>query len=1216
MALRTTYSAETWDKVYQAFASVNFTSFDFDTVKQSLVDYTRTYYPEQFNDYIQSSEFIALLEMFAYICEQLAYRIDMMSHESFITTAQRKQSILRLAKLISYKATRNVAVRGLVKFTSVTTSEQVIDSRGTNLSGLSITWNDPNNPNWKEQFFLVMNRILNTRFGEPSKTYQVGDVVMDLYSLKNNADSFPVGVAPFTVNTGIESHPMELVPADLDENGPFEREPDPIASLSIIYANDGIGDGSDYTGFLGFIKQGVLSRLDYEIVDLLPNRAIEFETPNINHTDVWVQRVDSSDRIIERWTQVDSISEQNLAFNDLLQTRRKFEVDSLEGDRIKVLFGDGDFSDIPQGIFRFWQRQSAGQSIVIQKNRIVNQAMNFTYRGSTGNNETCSMTFSLTSTLQNGSATESIEHVRRSAPATYYSQNRMVNGQDYNTYMLKDPTILRLVAINRTFAGQPKYIDWNDASGQYENVKMFGDDLTMRYVASINSQTTSVSGRALIDSVIEPLLSSSGLINMMLHISAADPVMQGVVSPPRRRFIEDNRGSIYLDRAGNPVNLISSVTADGSLKEKTAIQGLIDRHYYGEPLQTIVLADNTILGLIPDPDFFPTDDSKIYQENLPRTIDGVNRFPPGDIGSGLQPIGEQDYFALRYNRYLRGIGDGTISVVTPLPATYRASTTSPASDEVLTIEVQADGQTLSVRSNLRGTFASATIGEPYLFQPPGTTSPVTLFTVTQGFTTPFEPGDAFILDIAASTGDVTTRLFPGTSLTVFNLNGWWQTLRSSELPAYSGGIVDSQHFEQKFILSDVTDTDPGPGTGENLQQHSWLIFVKKIKSSSTVIGYEVHSRELKLVVESPTTKFWYNSVDQLLDSDTKKRVFDNVKVLRSNLDYKGRPLVKSHVYDVVGAVTDDNGAINFNQLELMPSDLLNEDDSGNLIADRLLQFESFAGAGDADTTQTAYEYFIVGAPDVALAPTDAAYTAALSAFGSSPSGSLAAYHTPSGVWYGRRLRMPQTGGDVGLDFMWSHFSPFTNIVDPSVTNIHDVYLMTRGYYDNVISYIRGQSTSVPVPPSPLELRSSYGYLLNNKMLSDTVVLHPGKLRLLFGNMAEPQLRAKFKVVRQQGASLTNERIKEEILNVINTYFDIDNWDFGDTFYATELITLIHQRLPSDVASVVLVPVYSTNSFGSMFTVESGHDEILQSAAELSDIEVVEALTPTVIRQSR
>lgn len=1209
MALRTTYSAETWEKVYQAFSAVNFTAFDFSTVKQSLIDYTRTYYPEQFNDYIQSSEFIALLELFAYICEQLAYRIDMVGHENFITTAQRKQSILRLAKLISYKATRNIPVRGLVKFTTVTTTEQIIDSRGINLSGLTIVWNDPNNPNWREQFFLVMNRLLNTRFGEPQKSFQIGDVVMDLYSLKNLSTSFPLGVSPFTVSTGVESFPMEVVPADVDENGPFEREPDPVAALSVIYSNDGVGDGSDYTGFLAFIKQGILSRTDYLVPDLLPNRRIEFNTPSVNHTDVWVQRIDDAQRVIERWVQVDSISEQNLAFNNIRSTRKKFEVDTLEGDRIRVLFGDGDFSDMPQGTFRFWTRQSAGRSIVVQKNRVVNEPLSFSYTGATGNTETATLTFSLTTTLQNGSAAETIEHIRRSGPATYYAQNRMVNGQDYNTYMLKDPTILRLSAINRTFAGQPKYIDWNDASGQYENVKLFGDDLTMRYSIRLNSQTTSVSGRALIDTVIEPLLSSPGIINMMLHISATDPVTAGVVSPPRRRFIEDNRGDRYFDRTGAFVNLNSSVAADGSLKEKTALQGLIDKHFYGEPLSIVVRPDSAIWGLIPDPELVPTDDSNLYQENLPRTIDGVNLFRPGDTGSSLQRVGEPEYFALKYNRYMRGVGVGSITL-TPTTLDFQLPSQLMAQGpETLTIEVQSDGVTLAVRSNVRGSFATGTVGEVYQFNAGLAVTAFDLFTVTSDPVTPLQPGDAFIVDVN-SLGGISLRpvgVFQPGLVQPINLNGWWQLLYgTSELPDYGAGIVDSQFFDQKFTTADFP---------ADQRQHSWLIFVRKIRNSSnTLIGYEVHNRELKLVIESPTTKFWYNAVDQLLDSETKKRVFDNLKVLRSNLDFTGAPLRKSQVYDVVGAVSNSDGIVNVNSLEIMPSDLLNEDDSGNLIADRMLQFENFAGSG---TGIESYEYFVVGAPDVVLQNTDPELGNALGAFAVAPPGSLAALNTSNLTWYGRRLRMPHIdpNGDAGLDFMWSHFSPFTNIIDPSVTNIHDIYLMTRGYYDNVINFVRGVSTITPTPPTPLELRSAYGYLLNNKMLSDTVVLHPGRIKLLFGSMAEPQLRAKFKVVRRQGASLTNERIKEEILNVINTYFDIDNWDFGDTFYATELITLIHQRLPSDVASVVLVPVYSTNSFGSLFTVESGHNEILQSAAELSDIEIVDALTPSIIRQS-
>lgn len=1183
MALRTTYSSESWDQLYTAFSAVSFVSYDFDSIKQSLIDYTRTYYPEQFDDYIASSEYIALLESFAYIAEQLAYRVDMVSHENFITTAQRKQSILRLAKLISYKATRNIPVRGLVKMTTISTSENVIDSRGVNLSGLAITWNDPNNSNWKEQFILVMNRVLSSRFGQPQKTTQVGDVVMDLYALKNDPAGLRNGVFPFSVSTGVESFPMEVVPADIDENGPFEREPDLISSLSIIYANDGIGDGSDYTGFLMFVKQGVLARIDYAINEVLPDRRVEFLPQDVNHTDVWVQKINEDGSIAERWKQIDTISEQNLVFNDNRSTRKKFEVDTRENDQIAVIFGDGDFSDAPQGQFRFWMRQSANRSLVIQKNKITNEALGFTYTSAIGNIETCSATFSLTSTLQNGSATESIEHIRRSAPATYYAQNRMVNGQDYNTFLLKDPSILRLKTINRTFAGQPKYIDWNDASGQYENVKMFGDDLTMRYQITLNTMSTSTSGKGLIDEVIEPLLKTSGVVNTLLHISAGDPDTAGIVSSPRRKFIEDNRGSRYFDKDGIEVAVLGA--GNGSLKEKTAMQGLIDRHWYGEPLSQVLDASNVLMGVIPDPGLYPEDDSRIYDATLPRTIDGVNRYPPGDIGSGLQPVAVQNYFGLRYNRLMHRVGNGTIDLtVANTPGSMWLQNGYWLDNEVWTIEVQADNQSLSVRSNLRGSFPSGKIGEPYNIMPAGFSASAEMFTVTNGSPT-LAAGDAFILDTDAL-GDLISGNRSWGNYPI-NLDGWWEVMPAVDMPAYATGMLDDQIF--------TTADDAN-------KQHSWVIFVRKVLQapSNNVIGYEVHHRELKLTVESATTKFWYNSVDQLLDGQTKKRVYDNVKILGSNLDTMYTPIKKNQIYDVVGAVADADGVVDFNMLEVVPSDLLQEDSSGDLIPDRLLQFETFAA--------NSYEYFLLASPSVIL-PGDP--------YGGS-GGWTPGSTVDNSLLYGRNLRMPQLGGvgNSGLDFMWQHFSPHTNIIDPSVSNIHDAYIMPRGYYDNVIGYVRGTVVNAPTAPTPLELRNSYGYLLESKMLSDTVVLHPGKIRLLFGGLAEAQLRAKFKVVRSQSATLTNERIKEEILNVINIFFGIDGWDFGDTFYATELISLIHQRLPSDVASVVLVPVYSTNSFGSLFTVESGIDEILQSAAELSDIIIVEALTPTVIRQSK
>jgi hypothetical protein len=1201
MAFRNTPDAESWSKIYEAFSQINFTSYDYDTIKASLIDYLRIYWPESFNDLIESSELIALLEMFAYVAEQLAYRVDMVSHENFISTAQRKQSILRLAKLISYKSTRNVPVRGLVKFTSITTTERIIDSRGVDLSGLTVNWNDPNNSNWKEQFTTIINRVMTSRLGLPQKSFQVGDVVMDLYSLNATPASTKNGVHAFSVQTGLDRYSMELVPVDLDVNGPYEREPDVNGNMSIIFANDGIGDSSEYTGFLGYVKQGTLIRIDYAINDQLPNRKIDFLPDNINHTDVWVQKLDTNGVVAERWKQVDTISEQNIIFNGDKSTRLKYEVDSLENDQISIVFGDGDFAESPVGQFRFWMRQSANRNVVIPKSKLVNETFSFTYVSANGTTETCTLTFSLTSTMQNGSASETIEHIRQSAPSTYYSQNRMVNGQDYNTYMLKDPSILRLKTINRTFAGQPKYIDWNDASGSYENVKLFGDDLSMRYDLSLNSLTTTVSGQALIDNVIEPLLNDSGIITALTYLSATHPATTGVISSPRRTFIEDNRAGLHYSTANSLISLIAGSTGDGSLKEKTAIQGLIDRHWYGEPLEYIKGDGLQVWAKIPDPALNPKDDSKIYAATVPRTIDGINKYPPGDVGSGFQPIAEQDYFALKYHRTSLGIGTGSIVVHN------RPTAGSDFDGEVWTIEIGADSKTIYVRSSLRGTFPTGVVGEVYEITPAGQIAPIDFFTISQLPTDiVFEPGDAFILDTPTNAAPTVRNIAPyfNTS-SVINLNGWWELLTTgaNDLGAeFANGPTSAAPYFHDQVYDPFGD-----------RKNSWLIFVKKIKQQPTnvVIGYEVFYRSLKLLVESPTTKFWFNEVDQILDSDTKKRVFDNIKVLRSNKDWAGNVIKSTQLYDVIGAVKKSTGENDINKLHIVPSDLLQEDTSGNLEPDRLLQFINFAGLNAAES----FEYFDLENQAVILAGTSK--SAAVNAFSSKSISAFGVVASSNPVQaYGRRLSAANRtdAAAKGLDFMWQHFAPNTNIIDPSVTNIHDCYILTEGYYSSVINFVRGISSITPIEPTSLDLRNSYSYLLKNKMLSDTLVLHSGKIKLLFGALAEPQLRAKFRIVRSPGSRLTNEKIKEELLNVINSYFEISNWDFGESFYATELIALMHQKLPTEISSAVLVPLYSTNSFGDMFTVDCGENELLQSAAMISDIEIVDALTPTTLRQ--
>ena len=1281
MTIRNTYSAESWDKVYTAFKQINFTAYDYDTVKESLIQYLQIYHAEDFNDFIESSELIMILEMFAYAAALMAYRTDAVAHENFISTAQRKQSVLRLAKLISYSAARNIPARGLVKIDSVKTDEAIFDSLGNNLANRVIVWNDPNNSNWKEQFFLVMNAVMTTKFGQPSKSAQIGDVLMQQYTFNNVQNAFRNGVFAFSANGSNGTVPMEVVPLDIDSNGPLERSPDSYSQFTLAYASDGRGDGSDYTGFLMFVKQGGLILTNYEITEPVANRRITLNQTNVNDTDVWVYQVDDSGVITQKWESVPSLMSQTLAFNDV-DSRFKYEIETLENDQIALIFGDGNFSEIPMGKFQLWTRVSINDDVIIPRNRVVGQALSFSYSNQRNQRQNCSITFSLTSALQNNSPSETIEHIRQSAPATYYAQDRMVNGQDLNTYMLKDSTILKLNSINRTFAGQPKYIEWNDASGAYQNIKLFGDDLILRSNLGVNSVTTTSSSRTLIDSFIEPILSSNAILNILTHQMAnafdttETPVGYGIVSKPRRKFIEDNRRK-YLTLENEPVFPygVGREPADGlngELLEKTAIQAALDGRWYGEPLSTVTIG-GTLHGVIPDPVLNPESTGRLYVPNLPRTIDGVNTYPPGDIGSGFNTVSREDKFGIKYNRFLKAIGNGTLEFAVPFAPnddmTSSASGLMSASHKVetLTIEMLTDGTTFSVTSNIRGTLPAYSLtvaaSTPNRLWSEQTSIDVPVdFKINAG-SVAFEQGDSFVIDISFRNPNINPndwgaeiRKFGTSQLRSVNLNGWWEVIPGNVLRTETG-IFDGENLDGPNEIQQKAFDQTGAG--------SWIFLVSAQLDETTgdVISWTIFNRDMKIIAESPTTKFWYNQDSQIIDPETLKPLYDKIRILRSNLDEFGIPLKKADIYDCVGLVYDESSNIVPNALEILPTDTLNAIDSGDTIPDNLLQFETFS--------RGAYGYSLVEfESETAALEFDRGYTLT-----ELPCGTYrlangydtypydwTTYNTPfltvvivdanspvngatfefvggsfvSNVAIGfpnyrliREYRVPSpstapeglsSNADPcnesrGLDFMWQHFTPNSNLIDPSLSNIHDTYIMPQGYYTSVMDYARGRSNIMPQPPTPLELRTSYGYLLENKMLSDTIVLHPGRIKLLFGQLADQKLRAKFRVIMSPTATMSSERVKQEIINVVNRYFDIENWDFGQTFYATELIALIHQALPTQISSVVLVPTYSVNSFGSLFTIESGLDEILQSCATVNDVEIVGALTPALLRQS-
>lgn len=1036
--------AENWERVYKAFENTNLAAFEYGAIKQSLLDYLRLYYPEVFNDFIESSELVAVIEAFAKIGDSMAYRFDMNARENLLPVAKRRESILRLAKHISYTASRPIPARGLVKIESVSTTQNVADSNGTNLSNRTIHWNDATNNNWKAQFITVMNLILDQGFGHvtPSDRFQIQDELFELYRMTNT----PInrGVVQYTANVSGRSINMELVPVTYDKDaGIVERRPDLSPNMTILYGNDGLGDGSKTTGFFMMTKQGQLAKLRTTFDGITPNDTYTISVDNINDTDVWLNEIDPAtgkivdvDNILTRhkggksgeWEEVESTYSQNILFNTN-PFRNKYEVETLTNNHIRLLFGDGNFSNIPMGTFEVWYRTSLDETLSIPKAAISRQTATFTYIDVFGKTQTMTMTFSLVNSLQNGSAAESDEHIKLVAPSVYYSQNRMVNGEDYNMFPLQDPSIMKMRAINRTFVGDSRYTTWSDASGTYDNVSLYGND-----------------------------------------------------------------GTIYLDRTQNTINVGGDVSHDVLITQ--------------------------------------------YIEPLLSTTDMYTNL----VSAGVPPT------SLRRN-FTAEEREDIITALTP----------PPYPNTVLLYFNLADDRWYAIKSTDIGQQPAGDIDQP-------------LITIDQG-------------------SIVAEQYLVSWLSTKFVLNcptmDFWMDNDGNKVINYNtlNSALDSINILQANVNANRT--------GVLQQNWKYSILGRTIIQSGSSMGLpNIHEVGIIPVdvYGSP------DGIDPFSWNTPHKAAADllipKISVPVSELNAPVTLPVNYITKQLIG--TSDITVVDQNGVPLTFTEIVDSSGIGHSIS-----ITKRADTTTANITVQEYVYFVrdTMVTDWELMPDSY--------------GTLIAYS--QSLRNGDQL-MKRNIGKRGINFMWYHVASRYQLVDPSPTNINDMYIITKGYYNDFRRWLDLPNVSEPSVPTPSDLRMSYNYLYDYKMISDSIIFRPGKFRLLFGPKAAAELRGRIKMVRSEETDLTDNQIKNIATAVVKDFFELTKWEFGETFYFEELAAAIMNELSGIISSVVFVPTYPDQFFGDGYEIKCMEDEVFHCDISNNDFDIVQGYTPTNLKQ--
>jgi hypothetical protein len=83
--------------------NIKYVNRDFNSLRDQLIQYTKTYFPTTYNDFTPSSPGMLFMEMAAYVGDIMSFYLDNQIQETFMQYARQTQNLYELAYLLGYK---------------------------------------------------------------------------------------------------------------------------------------------------------------------------------------------------------------------------------------------------------------------------------------------------------------------------------------------------------------------------------------------------------------------------------------------------------------------------------------------------------------------------------------------------------------------------------------------------------------------------------------------------------------------------------------------------------------------------------------------------------------------------------------------------------------------------------------------------------------------------------------------------------------------------------------------------------------------------------------------------------------------------------------------------------------------------------------------------------------------------------------------------------
>ena len=101
---------------------IDYSVADFDEFKEAFINYVKSVYPDDYNNFVQSDLGMVFIELFAYLASVLSLKADFLANESYLSTVKTTENLRKMLELIGVKMKGPIAS----KATATLTPEQSV----------------------------------------------------------------------------------------------------------------------------------------------------------------------------------------------------------------------------------------------------------------------------------------------------------------------------------------------------------------------------------------------------------------------------------------------------------------------------------------------------------------------------------------------------------------------------------------------------------------------------------------------------------------------------------------------------------------------------------------------------------------------------------------------------------------------------------------------------------------------------------------------------------------------------------------------------------------------------------------------------------------------------------------------------------------------------------------------------------------------------------